>query len=121
MLIINSTGQALLIFLFEKMLGGILMDLNKMIKMKLLSCVRLFVTPWTIDYQGSLSMGFSRQEYWRGLPFHSPGIFLTQGSNPVLLPCRQTLYPLSHFSVYYDCCCYVVAKSCPTLLQSHGL
>ena len=72
MLIINSTGQALLIFLFEKMLGGILMDLNKMIKMKLLSCVRLFVTPWTIDYQGSLSMGFSRQEYWSGLLLPSP-------------------------------------------------
>ena len=41
--------------------------------MKSLSCVRLFVTPWTIAYQAPLSMGFSRQEYWSGLPFSSPG------------------------------------------------
>ena len=54
------------------------------------------VTPWTAVYQASLSMGFSRQEYWSGLPFPSQGIFLTQGWNPGLLYCRQTLYPLSH-------------------------
>ena len=36
-------------------------------------CVRLFATPWTVAYQGPLSMGFSRQEYWRGLPFPCPG------------------------------------------------
>ena len=32
-------------------------------------CVRLFVTPWTVDHQAPLSMGFSRQEYWSGLHF----------------------------------------------------
>ena len=32
-----------------------------------------FVTPWTVALQGPLSMGFTRQEYWSGLPFHSPG------------------------------------------------
>ena len=37
------------------------------------SHVRLFVTPGTIAHQAPLSMGFSRQEYWRGLPFPSPG------------------------------------------------
>ena len=37
-----------------------------------LSVVRLFATPWTIDYQAPPSMGFSRQEYWSGLPFPSP-------------------------------------------------
>ena len=42
------------------------------------------------------SMEFSRQEYWSGLPFSSPGIFLTQGSKPGLPHCRQTLYRLSH-------------------------
>ena len=42
-------------------------------KVKLLSRVRLFATPWTVAYQASLSMGFSRQEYWSGLPFPSPG------------------------------------------------
>ena len=40
--------------------------------MKLLR-VRLFATPWTVAYQGPLSMGFSRQEYWNGLPYPPPG------------------------------------------------
>ena len=39
----------------------------------LISCVRLFVTPWTVAYQALPSMGFSKQEYWSGLPFPSPG------------------------------------------------
>ena len=41
--------------------------------MKSLSCVRLFATPWTVAYQASPSMGFSKQEYWSGLPVPSPG------------------------------------------------
>ena len=41
--------------------------------MKCLSRVRLFATPWTGAYQASLSMGFSRQEFWSGLPFPSLG------------------------------------------------
>ena len=41
-------------------------------EVKLLSCVRLFVTLWTVAYQAPASMGFSRQEYWSGLPFPSP-------------------------------------------------
>ena len=41
--------------------------------MKSLSRVRLFAIPWTVVYQASLSMGFSKQEYWSGLPFPSPG------------------------------------------------
>ena len=52
----------------------------------MLSCVQLCATPWTEAHQAPLSMAFSRQEYWSGLPFPSPGrIFLTQGSNPCLL------------------------------------
>ena len=38
-----------------------------------LSRVRLFATPWTVAYQAPQSMGFSRQEFWSGLPFPSPG------------------------------------------------
>ena len=38
-----------------------------------LSCVRLFETPWTVAREDPLSMGFSRQEYWSGLPLPSPG------------------------------------------------
>ena len=41
--------------------------------MKSLSCVQLFGTPRTVAYQAPPSMGFPRQEYWRGLPFSSPG------------------------------------------------
>ena len=41
-------------------------------KVKSLSRVQLFVTPWTVAHQAPLSMGFSRQEYWSGLPFPSP-------------------------------------------------
>ena len=41
-------------------------------KVKSLSHVRLFATPWTVAHQAPLSMGFSRQEYWSGLPFPSP-------------------------------------------------
>ena len=41
-------------------------------KGKSLSCVRLFVTPWTAAHQAPLSMGFSRQEYWSGVPLPSP-------------------------------------------------
>ena len=37
------------------------------------SCARLFATPWTVAYQAPLSLGFSRQEYWSGLPCPSPG------------------------------------------------
>ena len=42
------------------------------VKAKSLSRVRLFVTPWTAAYQASPSMGFSRQEYWSGVPLPSP-------------------------------------------------
>ena len=43
------------------------------VKVKSLSRVRLFATPWTVAYQAPPSMGFSRQEYWSGLPIPSPG------------------------------------------------
>ena len=41
--------------------------------MKSLTCVHLFVTPWTVAYQAPPSMGFSRQGCWSGVPFPSPG------------------------------------------------
>ena len=43
-------------------------------KVKPLSRVQLLATPWTAAYQAPLSMGFSRQEYWSGLPLPSPNI-----------------------------------------------
>ena len=50
--------------------------------MKSLSHVRLFVTPWTVAYQAPLSMGFSRQEYWSGVPFPSPKDLPDPGIEP---------------------------------------
>ena len=47
-----------------------------------LSCVRLFVTLWTVAYQAPLSMGFSRQQYWSGLPFPSLGDLPDLGIKP---------------------------------------
>ena len=47
-----------------------------------LSRVRLFATPWTVAYEAPPSMGFSRQEYWSGLPFPSPGDLPDPGIEP---------------------------------------
>ena len=78
------------------------------VKVKSLSYVRLFATPLTVACQDPPSMGFSRQEYWSGLPFPSPGdtgvgchflhqeIFPTQELNPCPPHCRQMVYRLSH-------------------------
>ena len=52
-----------------------------------LSHVQLFATPWTVAHQALLSMGFSRQEYWSGLPFPSPGDL----ANPWIEPGSPTL------------------------------
>ena len=57
------------------------------VKVKLLSHVWLFVTPWNVAYQAPLSMRFSRQVYWSGLPFPSPGDL----SNSGIKLCSPTL------------------------------
>ena len=65
----------------------------------LLSCVQLCVTPWTVARQAPLSMGFSRQEHWSGLPrpppgdLPDPGIESTSLSSPAL---AGRLLPLRH-------------------------
>ena len=51
-------------------------------KVKSLSRVPLFMTPWTVAYQAPLSMGFPRQEYWNGSPFPSPGDLPNPGIEP---------------------------------------
>ena len=50
-----------------------------------LSPVRLFETPWTLAPQALLSMEFSRQEYWSGLPFPTPGDLPDPGTEPMSL------------------------------------
>ena len=52
------------------------------IKVKVLSHVQLFGTPWTVACQAPLSMGFSRQEYWSGSPIPSPGDLPNPGIKP---------------------------------------
>ena len=55
---------------------------SKRVKVKLLSCVLLFATPWTVAFQVPQSMEFSRQLYWSGLPFPSPGDLPNPGIEP---------------------------------------
>ena len=59
------------------------------------TCAQLFVTPWIVALQAPLSMEFSRQEYWSGLPCPFQGIFLTQGSNSCLLHWQAGSLPLA--------------------------
>ena len=62
-------------------------------EMKPLSRVRLFVTPWAVAYQAPLSMGFSRQECWSGLPFPSPGDLPDPGIEPGSLTLQADTLP----------------------------
>ena len=62
-------------------------------KVKSLSPVRLFVTPWTVAHQALLSMEFSRQEYWSGLPFLSPGDLPNPGIEPGSLALQADALP----------------------------
>ena len=70
-----------------------------------------FVTPWTVACQTSLSMGFSRQEYWGGLPFPSPGELPGPGiepRSPALQACYRVLRlnSLCLFPQFYCACLY---------------
>ena len=67
------------------------------VKVKWSRSVWLFVAPWTVAHHAPPSMEFSRQEYWSGWPFPSPGDLPDPRDQTTGLPhCRQTLYRLSH-------------------------
>ena len=89
----EATGSQNWTIMKETILEGTNFFPLEMIKQKtharVFSHVQLFVT---VAHQALVSMGFSRQEYWSGLPFPSPEIFPTQGWNPHLLPCREILF-----------------------------
>ena len=88
------------------------------VKGKSLSCVRLLATPWTAAYQAPPPMGFSRQEYWSGLPFPSlkspltQPVFQCEGSlhkdsniwhNVLILPqCEVLLFTLCQWSAFSE-------------------
>ena len=63
------------------------------VKVKSLSCVRLFATPWTVAYQAPPSMGFLRQEYWSGLLFLSPRDLSNLGIEPRSPPMQADILP----------------------------
>ena len=63
--------------------------------MKLLSRVQLFATLRTVVHQAPQSMGFSRQEYWSGLPYPSPGDHLDLGTKPMSPSLADDSFPLS--------------------------
>ena len=67
-----------------------------------LSHVRLFATPWTIARQAPLSMGFSRQEYWSGLPFPTPGDLPNSGIEAASLESSALVYLVSNRSNSHD-------------------
>ena len=73
--------------------------------MKSLSRVPLFVTPWTVAYQAPLSLGFSRQEYWSGLPFPSSGdlpLPRIKPGSPVLQADALPSEPPGKLVIYYS-------------------
>ena len=98
---------------------------------KLLSRVQLFVTPWTVAHQAPLSMGFSRQEYYSGLPFPFSGDL----PNPGIEPRSPTLQadalsseppgkPINKILKYVNenaCVCANFLQSCPTLCDPMDL
>ena len=93
-------------FLFSIHLLILFIYLAVKVKVKSLSRVRLLSTPWTAAHQAPPSMGFSRQEYWSGVPFPSPGDLPNPGIEPGS-HCRQMLYHLSHL--------------CPVLIATRGI
>ena len=59
-----------------------IIGISELSEVKSLSRVQLFATPWTVAHQAPPSMGFSRQEYWSGLPFPSPEDLPNPGIEP---------------------------------------
>ena len=66
------------------------LELHSMLE---LSCVQLFVIPWTVAHQAPLSMEFPRQEYWSGLPFPPPGDLSNPGIEPVSPALQEDFSP----------------------------
>ena len=72
-------------------------------RVQLLSRVQLFATLWTVARQAPLSMGFSRQEYWSGLPCLPPGDLPDPGTEPASPELQADSLPLSHRRSPFNC------------------
>ena len=81
-------------------------------KVKLLSHVWLFATPWTIAHQAPQSMGFSRQEYWNGLPFPSPEDLPNPGIKPTFPAFQADALQSEHWGSF-------LAPKCPLRCSHH--
>ena len=82
-----------------------------------LSCVQLFATPWTVAHQVPLSMEFSRQEHWSGLPSTSPGDLPDPGIKPVSLALAGeflTIVPPGKPNTYLLLSCFSRVRLCAT-------
>ena len=87
-------------------------------KVKSLSCVRLFVIPWTVACQTPPPMGFSRQEYWSGSPFPSPGDLPDPGIEPWSpVPQADSLLSELNTSEYMINCKYHILSDYDTLFS----
>ena len=73
------------------------------VKVKSLSRARLFATPWTAAYQAPSSMGFSRQEYWSGLPLPSPWFWNSLSYISVLYEVHRTLFLVLKLREIFRC------------------
>ena len=84
-----------------------------------LSPVRFFAILWAVAYQGPLSLGFSRPEYWSGLSFPSPGYLPDPGIEPMSpgLPSGSFTTSATWEALLIECMLYSVAQSCPTLFN----
>ena len=86
------------------------------VKVKSLSRVRLLATPWTIVHQASESMGFSRQEYWIGVPLASPiWIISSVQFSSVTQSCPTLWDPMNHSTLGLS-----VHHQLPEFTQTHG-
>ena len=81
------------------------------VKVKSLSHVRLLATPWAAAYQAAPSMGFSRQEYWSGVPLPSPTVYFGRDFAHGINICDDIFFK----NETELCCCCLVVKLCPTL------
>ena len=91
------------------------------VKVKSFSHVQLFAISWTVAYQAPPSIGFSRQEYWSGLPSPSPGGLPDPGIEPGSLALRADSLPTEPPGNFHDklsLSVSSVAQSCPTLCDS---
>ena len=81
------------LFFLDAVLYSCIPSLSLCVFAYMLSHVQVFKTLWTVAHQGPLSMGFSRQEYWSGLPFPPPGDLSNPGIEPRPLALQANALP----------------------------